>query len=555
MSQNTSVQQSLLIYLRHELCTPITGMIGYSELLLEALQSQSDSSLFADVQKIYACSQQLLKLVNLILDPVQLERSRIERNLSSFSTTLRIELLTPLSAIIGYCEMLLEEAPAELIPDLDSLNASSHQMLSLINDIIHFAQQQLQTAKNQGHRTPQLSENFTTSSVVQSATTTLESLSQRSSEKQLQSGMILVVDDNPTHCNLLSRQLKRQGYAVTTATNAKQALRLLEAIPHDLILLDVVMPGISGIELLQQLKQHHCFQSIPVMMLSALDEIEGAIKCIELGAEDYVQKPFDPSLLRAKIETCLKKRSRNQKSSHSVERHSPGSAIETRTRDPDLLHPNRLSQLALAANPPEKPPSVSPDAALARLLKGNQRFVNGLCQNLQQSRCLHRASRSRLQETAIAQYPFAAILGCADSRVPAEIVFDQGVGDLFVIRVAGNVASQTAIGSLEFAASVLGTPLIVVVGHSGCGAVAAAVKGEPLPGRIGSFVEDIKPVIAHVKHKTGDLKENTVIANIQYQVQKLTGSSTILADLIAAGKLKIVGGQYDLRTGKFSIVI
>ncbi|MBE9193149.1 carbonic anhydrase [Gloeocapsopsis crepidinum LEGE 06123] len=250
-----------------------------------------------------------------------------------------------------------------------------------------------------------------------------------------------------------------------------------------------------------------------------------------------------------------KKRLRDQKIPHllqQVERQPPVAAIETRTRNRDRLddlvqYPNRLSQLALAANPPEKPQSVSPDAALQRLLEGNQRFVDGAYQNLQQS-------QSRFQETASAQYPFASILGCADSRVPTEIIFDQGVGDLFVIRLAGNVASQTAIGSLEFATSVLGTQLIVVVGHSDCGAVAAAVKGELLPGQIGGFLENIKPTVARVKDKTGDLKANTVIANIQYQAQKLAESSTILAGLIQAGKLKIVGGQYDLRTGKFTIV-
>ena len=100
----------------------------------------------------------------------------------------------------------------------------------------------------------------------------------------------------------------------------------------------------------------------------------------------------------------------------------------------------------------------------------------------------------------------------------------------------------------------LGTQLIVVVGHSGCAAVAAAVQGGLLPGRIGGFVEDIKPAVARVKDKTGGLEKNAVIANIQYQAQKLVESSTILADLIQAGKLKIMGGQYDLQTGKFAIV-
>ena len=214
-----------------------------------------------------------------------------------------------------------------------------------------------------------------------------------------------------------------------------------------------------------------------------------------------------------------------------------------------------MYQELLKAHNSYQPQPASPDIALARLLEGNQRFVEEACQRPQRSRPLAgNSKRSHLQETAFAQYPFASILGCGDSRVPTEIIFDQGVGDLFVIRVAGNVASQTVIGSLEFATSVLGTQLIVVVGHSGCNAVAAAVKGEPLPGRIGGFVEDIKPAVARVKGKTGDLGENAVIANIQYQAQKLAKSSAILADLIQADKLKIVGGQYDLRTGKFTIV-
>ncbi|MBD2492912.1 carbonic anhydrase [Nostoc sp. FACHB-280] len=194
-----------------------------------------------------------------------------------------------------------------------------------------------------------------------------------------------------------------------------------------------------------------------------------------------------------------------------------------------------------------KPEPVNPDTALKRIIEGNQRFVEGKRLNPNQSRL-------RLQETAVAQYPFASILGCADSRVPAEIVFDQGLGDLFVVRVAGNVASQTAIGSLEFATSVLGSQLIVVVGHAKCGAVSAAIQGAPLPGRIGVFVEEIKPAVESVRHKTGSLEENSIIANVQYQVTRLVESSTILKGLVKEGKLKIVGGRYDLKTGKFTLV-
>ena len=200
-----------------------------------------------------------------------------------------------------------------------------------------------------------------------------------------------------------------------------------------------------------------------------------------------------------------------------------------------------------STTPVKKPQPISPNAALERLLEGNKRFVEGKRQNPNQSRL-------RLQETSVAQYPFASILGCADSRVPAEIVFDQGLGDLFVVRLAGNVISPTAVGSLEFATAVLGSQLIVVLGHERCGAVAAAVKGDPLPGRIGTFVEDIKPAVARVKNKSGDPVDNAVVANVQYQVELLQETSIMLAQMIAEGKLKVVGGRYDLDTGEVRIV-
>ncbi|GAB4383281.1 MAG: hypothetical protein Kow00121_44900 [Elainellaceae cyanobacterium] len=356
MQQNSQVQRALLSYLRHELCTPISAMIGYSEILLDTLQAQQASTLFADLQKIHTCSEQLLALVSAILDPVQIEMTQIDGDLSGFSATLRMELLTPLSTIIGYCEMSLEEAPAELISDLDKLNASAQQLLSMVNDIINLAQQQLQTLNTQVDDKPDsTSQLLLESPIAQSAATTLETLSQESPEKQPQGGMILVVDDNPTNCDLLSRQLKRQAHTVTIATNAQQALRLLKAIPYDLILLDVIMPGMNGIELLQQIKQHDHWRHIPVIMISALDEIDGAVKCLELGAEDYLHKPFDPTLLRVRIGAYLeKKRLRDQEILYlqQVERlTTAAAAIETKTFNPDSLndliqHPSKLGQLA-----------------------------------------------------------------------------------------------------------------------------------------------------------------------------------------------------------------
>jgi carbonic anhydrase len=199
------------------------------------------------------------------------------------------------------------------------------------------------------------------------------------------------------------------------------------------------------------------------------------------------------------------------------------------------------------ADPSSSPVSVSPDTALKRLLDGNQRFIRQGLQHPNQSSV-------RLQEIAQAQHPFAVILSCADSRVPPEIVFDQGLGNLFDVRVAGNVVTPETLGSLEYAAILLETPLLMVLGHERCGAVTAAVQGEPLPGKIEAFITPIKPAVARVKSNSGDRVENAVIANVQYQIEQLQQQSPLLNRQVEAGKLKIVGGRYDLDTGQVTIV-
>ncbi|MBD2664644.1 carbonic anhydrase [Richelia sinica FACHB-800] len=208
-----------------------------------------------------------------------------------------------------------------------------------------------------------------------------------------------------------------------------------------------------------------------------------------------------------------------------------------------ILEP--IQKTAIADTQPEKFTPINANEALRRLLSGNQRFIT-------QKRKYPHQSQARLQSVAKGQTPFASILGCADSRVPAEIIFDQGIGDLFVVRVAGNVASDMAIGNLEYSTLVLGSQLIVVLGHERCGAVAEAVKNEPLPGKIGLIVDGIKPALFNIKVPGND-NQNAIIANIKYQVEKLQQSPT-LAKLIQEHKLKIVGAFYDLDTGKVQII-
>ncbi|PZV12192.1 MAG: carbonic anhydrase [Leptolyngbya sp.] len=191
-------------------------------------------------------------------------------------------------------------------------------------------------------------------------------------------------------------------------------------------------------------------------------------------------------------------------------------------------------------------PLSKPDAALQKLLAGNRRFTRHQPQYPNQS-------QARMQELAQTQHPFATVLTCADSRVPVEILFDQGIGDIFDIRIAGNIATPETIGSIEYAVVLLGTPVVLVLGHERCGAVTAAVKNELLPGEMSSFVEAILPAVEQVKGLSGDAVDNAVIANVRYQIGRLK-RSPVLADRLRSGDLKIVGGRYDLDTGTVKIL-
>lgn len=189
----------------------------------------------------------------------------------------------------------------------------------------------------------------------------------------------------------------------------------------------------------------------------------------------------------------------------------------------------------------------TPDEALQMLTEGNRRFVSHLM------RRPHQAS-TRLQQVSQAQHPFATILSCADSRVLPEMLFDQGIGDIFDVRVAGNIATPEVLGSIEYAVALLETPLLMVLGHERCGAVTAAVKNESLANsQIDSFVKAIKPSVERVKQQPGNLVDNAIIANVQDQIENLK-TSPILRDRAEAGKLKIVGGRYDLDTGKVTLI-
>lgn len=193
---------------------------------------------------------------------------------------------------------------------------------------------------------------------------------------------------------------------------------------------------------------------------------------------------------------------------------------------------------ASSAEFPMAAPPTNPQEALMRLYSGNSRFAQG--NSLAINRELH-----HVQAIAERQAPFAAFLGCADSRVPVEIVFDQGFGDLFVTRIAGNIASNENIGSLEFAVAVLGVKVLYVLGHTTCGAVAATMRGTEVPGQISGLFQYIRPA---VKVAGGDL-EKAVRENVRNQATVLAESSPIISRMLQRKELVIEGGVYDLQTG------
>jgi carbonic anhydrase len=184
-----------------------------------------------------------------------------------------------------------------------------------------------------------------------------------------------------------------------------------------------------------------------------------------------------------------------------------------------------------------------PNAALASLYEGNARFVKG------EIMAPHR-NMARLKEVAAGQKPFAAVLGCADSRVPVEIVFDQGFGDIFVTRIAGNVADPAIIGSLEFGTEVLGASVLYVLGHTKCGAVSATMTSGEVPGQISTLYQHIRRA---AKESNGDVQK-AIVRNVEIQAEILKEASPVLAKRIKAGTLIVAGGVYDLDTGKVSPV-
>ena len=194
---------------------------------------------------------------------------------------------------------------------------------------------------------------------------------------------------------------------------------------------------------------------------------------------------------------------------------------------------------------------LTSEQALRTLLEGHQRYLRG------QPLHVHQEAGWRAS-LAYSQHPFAVILGCGDSRVPPEIIFDQGLGDLFVIRTAGHVLDDAVLGSVEYGLEKLNISLVMVLGHERCGAVQAAVKametGGVVPGHLGKLIAAIKPAVAEVQDQPGDILDNAVRANVGLVRRQLQAAVPVLAARIQANQVNIVGARHDLDTGEIELL-
>ena len=309
-----------LAKIRHDLRTPINHIIGFSEILIEDASGKVPDSFLRDLQKIRAGGDRLLGLINQHLseDAFPVERPDLHQ--------LCHELRTPVNHIIGYSELLAEQCAdlgqSDFHPDLSRIREAARTWLSLMEE--HLIGKTA-TSPRSGYPETEMFRRMDSSLA--------EPLPPERTKQLDRAGKLLVADDDEANRELLRRRLERLGYEVAVSGNGMEALERARTEAFDLVLLDLLMPGLDGRDVLARMKADPILQDIPVIMISALDQLEGIVRCIELGAEDYVAKPFNPVFLRARIGAGLeKKRLRDREISHLRQ------IQEEKQRSEELLH-------------------------------------------------------------------------------------------------------------------------------------------------------------------------------------------------------------------------
>jgi len=297
------IRRAQLAIMREELLAPANAIVGYGEMLREEVASAGHDEFANDLERIGASAQALFDLIESQLGDAAAWDIMKTDDTEAAQKTLRHDLRNPLNAIKGYGEMLMEDLDdlddEALTPDLDKLLGEVNRLLAQLDDIVDFS----------GHR----GAHRPTEATGQKSTMILDLLKDIRPVSEVQttaaaSGRILVVDDIEANRDLLSRRLGREGHDVAVAGGGIEALEKLQGENFDLVLLDLMMPDMNGFEVLARMKEDNRLRDVPAIMISALDEMDTVVRCIEAGAEDYLPKPFDPVLLRARINAGLEKK-------------------------------------------------------------------------------------------------------------------------------------------------------------------------------------------------------------------------------------------------------
>jgi adenylate cyclase len=309
----------------------LNAIIGYSEMLLEDAVDAASADFAADLKQVLAAGRQLLAIVNDLLDAQKLTSDDVAFNLESLIANLDYQARAPLNGVIGYSEILLENAAEqeqeEIIADLEKIHTAGNLFLARLNNIIDFSHLEAGLKSPAPGATDQ-------SPLIDSVMASLRELAQESAAVTGgETGALLVVDDNEINRDLLSRYLARLGHTVQAAPDGRRALEMIDSGAFDLVLLDIMMPELNGYQVLQHLKDSSNWRDLPVIMISALDEMDSVVRCIELGAADYLSKPFNPVLLRARVGACLeKKRLRDLEKEQKRQLQELNAALDVRNR-------------------------------------------------------------------------------------------------------------------------------------------------------------------------------------------------------------------------------
>jgi class 3 adenylate cyclase len=308
LSTNVSderLNRAVTAFLRQEVQAPATAVTDFLGMIIEDARNLKLDQLLPDLDRMHGASVRLNAFVKGLIQDSSADRQQGETN-ESFNRRLRHDLRTPLNAIKGYSELLIEDMDADaehpLRADLTKLKESADHLLGQVDAMVALTGQE-------GGATSDIIQKAHQLDIVAEVLRTVQPLAAKGSlHDAAQSSHVLVIDDNASNRDVLARRLTRDGYQVVTASNGAAALDLIAQQDFDLVLLDLIMPEMSGFELLRRLKATEHTSAIPVIVISALDEIDSVVRCIEVGAEDYLTKPFNPTLLSARIAASIEKK-------------------------------------------------------------------------------------------------------------------------------------------------------------------------------------------------------------------------------------------------------